>query len=60
MNADVDVCVIYFGSSESDDYQKVHGEFETVAKDFRGKVKTTFSFPNRNDYFFYLGTFYYC
>jgi len=31
-----------------DDYYKHRKEFETVAKDFRGKVKTTFSFPNRN------------
>ena len=36
---DIKVHTLFFGSKKSDDYEKLRGEFQTTAKEFRGKVK---------------------
>ncbi|CAF1467809.1 unnamed protein product, partial [Adineta ricciae] len=44
---EIKVHTLFFGSKKSDDYEKLRGEFQTAAKDFRGK--TLFVFVDSDD-----------
>jgi protein disulfide-isomerase A1 len=36
---EIKVHVLFFASQKTDGYEKLHEEFQTAAKDFRGKVQ---------------------
>ncbi len=60
---DIKVHLLLFGSPKDDNYETLRGEFQTAAKDFRGKVKQKKKFDLKIKmifFIYYLDTFCYC